>query len=120
MAEDNTAQDASSSSTSCNNKIVTPFGQISPVWKQFGYKKDATGNFIKGALAYCKLCSQGVANDGGTTNLRNHLCLSHPSEYSILFPDDRKVEDKQSKIEDFVRPTTVTRFSATSLIEPRC
>ena len=112
MAEDNTAQDASSSSTSYNNEIVTPFGRISPVWKQFGYKKDASGNFIKGTRAYCKLCSQGVAHGGGTTNLRNHLCLNHPSEYSNLFPDDGKVEEKQSKIKDFVRPTTLARFSA--------
>ena len=49
IAEDNIVQDASSSSTFYNNETVTPFVRISPVWKQFGYKKDATGNFIKSA-----------------------------------------------------------------------
>ena len=34
---------------------------------------------------------------------RNHLCLSHPSKYSNLFPDDEKVEDKQRNYMSVVR-----------------
>ena len=55
MAEDNAAQDALSSSTSYNNEIVTPFGRISPVWKQFGYKKDASSNLSR-ALKHIASC----------------------------------------------------------------
>ena len=114
---DNGLDSSTRSSVHCNDKSVTPFGRISPVWRHFGYKKDTTGNLIRGTRAYCKLCGQAVAHGGGTTNLRNHLCLNYPSEYSNLFPDDEKVEDKQSKIEEFIRPamhTTVARLSASS------
>ena len=55
MAEDNDAKDALSSSTSCNNEIVTSFGRISPVWKQFGYKKDVSGNLSR-ALEHIASC----------------------------------------------------------------
>ena len=79
----------SDSSLGCNNQIVTPFGRLSPVWRHFGYKKDTAGNLIKGVRAYCKLCNQAIAHGGGTTNLRNHLRLNHPSEYLNIFPDDK-------------------------------
>ena len=70
---------------------------------------------IKGTRAYCKLCCQAVAHGGGATNLKNHLRLNHPSEYTNLFPGDENVDEKQHKIEDFARPTaTVVRLSAGS------
>ena len=109
MASDN------DSYTRSKNDIFTPFGRISPVWIHFGYKKDSAGVLIKGTRAYCKLCCQTVAHGGGTTNLKNHLRLNHPSEYTNLFPGDENVDEKQHKIEDFARPTaTVARLSASS------
>ena len=97
------------------NEICSPHGRISPVWKHFGYKKDSTGNLVKGPRAYCKLCTQAVAHGGGTTNLKSHLRLNHPSEYSNLFPDENANENKQPKIEEFTRPVaTVARLSASS------
>ena len=57
------------------NESYTPFGQISPVWIHFGYKKDTAGALIKGTCAYYKLCRQAIAHRCGTTNLKNY-CLS--------------------------------------------
>ena len=53
------------------------------------------------------LSSQAIAHGGGTTNLKNHLRLNHPSEYTNLSHDDENVDVKQHKIEDFTRPAAI-------------
>ena len=97
------------------NEIYTPFGQISPIWIHFSYKKDFAGALIKETRAYYKLCRQAIAHGGGITNLKNHLRLNHSSEYTNLFHDDENVDEKQHKIENFTHPAaTVARLAASS------
>ena len=58
-----------------------------------------------------------VTHGGGTTNLRNHLCLNHSSEYLLLYPPEEndnsvKADTTQSRMEDFV---SVPKIPATSI-----
>ena len=69
--------------------IVTPPGNRAPVWRYFGFVKDAaTGKLAVGKKARCKLCRVEVAHSGGTTNLKNHLRSHHRPEYRELHNDE--------------------------------
>ena len=86
---------------------VSLTGQSACVWMHFGFKKDSSGKIDKSKHAVCKLCNALVARGGGTTNLRNHLCLNHSLEYLLLYPPEEnsnspKVDAIQSRMEDFV------------------
>ena len=94
--------------------IVSPTGRSARVRKHFGFKKDTSGRIDRSKHAVCKLCNASVAHGGGTTNLRNHLCLNNHAEYLLLYlstetdginSDTSKMDTTvatQSKIEDFV------------------
>ena len=86
--------------TCSQNQTFTLSRRVSPVWKQFGYKKDSTGNLVKGPLTYCKLGFQSVAHGGGTVNLRSYLRLNYLSNYSNLFTDNKADENKQPRIKN--------------------
>ncbi|KAL7863945.1 hypothetical protein AOLI_G00153650 [Acnodon oligacanthus] len=54
----------------------------SPVWKYFGFVKNAEGMVKEDGFALCRLCLRKVAaKDGTTSNMLNHLRRHHQAEY---------------------------------------
>uniref|UniRef100_A0AAR2K0Y7 BED-type domain-containing protein n=1 Tax=Pygocentrus nattereri TaxID=42514 RepID=A0AAR2K0Y7_PYGNA len=54
----------------------------SPVWKYFGFIKNAEGMVKEDGFALCRLCLRKVAaKDGTTSNMLNHLRRHHQAEY---------------------------------------
>ena len=83
----------------------------------FGFIKDSTGKIDKSKHAICKLCNALDTHGGGMTNLQNHLCLNHCSEYLLLYPAEEtgsflKVDATQMRMEEFI---SVPKLPATSM-----
>ena len=73
----------------------------------FDFRKDSCGKIDKSKHAVCKLCNALVAHGGGTTNLQNHLHLTHCSEYLLLYPAEEtgsssKVNATQTRMKEFI------------------
>ncbi|KAF4078433.1 hypothetical protein AMELA_G00199060 [Ameiurus melas] len=54
----------------------------SPVWRYFGFIKNAEGDLKEDGFPLCKMCHRRVAaKDGTTSNMLNHLRRHHQAEY---------------------------------------
>ena len=94
-----------------DEEVFTPANRSALVWKFFGFKKDASGKLLKDARAICKHCKHGVAHGGGTTNLRNHLRVNHPSLYEELLSSSKDSQgessgSKQDTMDRFLHSST--------------
>ena len=78
---------SSLSSSSVASMVISPFSSTSVVWKHFGFAKDDSGKLLKDSRAICKLCSQKVANGGGT--FKNHLRMKHHPATASPLPATR-------------------------------
>ncbi|KAF7696342.1 hypothetical protein HF521_006436, partial [Silurus meridionalis] len=55
---------------------------LSPVWKYFGYPKNADGSLVSDGFPLCRLCRlKVVAKGGSTTNMLVHLRAYHLEVY---------------------------------------
>ena len=97
--------------------IVTPDSHKAPVWTHFGFRKDtSTGRVVAGSKAICKICKKEVARSGGTTNLINHLCVHHRTEFEVLSGTDTSGAG-QPKIVEFCplsHKTSINKLGAGS------
>ncbi|XP_046724959.1 uncharacterized protein LOC124398726 isoform X1 [Silurus meridionalis] len=60
---------------------------LSPVWKYFGYPKNADGSLVSDGFPLCRLCRlKVVAKGGSTTNMLVHLRAYHLEVYEEVKP----------------------------------
>lgn len=89
--------------------IITPPANRAPIWRDFGYMKDATtGKLEVEKKAKRKLCQAEVAQLGGTTNLKNHLRSYHHLKYRELYnyePKSSTEAQSQQKMDVFCKPS---------------
>ena len=85
--------------------IVTQSKKTASVWNYFHFRKRDRCN--KAALY--KLCEKAVVNVGGTTNLKNYLCMWHRKEYDE--PYSQTAVRAQQPLTNFLKTATPTRMA---------